>query len=205
LFIFGGGDGQSPLNELFSLNTESFVWKKITPVKKGRFWPSPRGYHSGTFIGDKFYVLGGSSAECCFSDAVIFDTKTESWLVRTLSETKPRYGHSANLVGPYLFVFGGSDGFSFLDSLNMLNLRSQSWENPSITGNPPVARSFHSATFYDNRLFVFGGMTAEDKIIADVHVLDLGGYAYLPLQHVELPKENKNARSRALSSDDKEA
>jgi hypothetical protein len=90
MFIFGGGDGQSPLNELYSLNTETLVWKKHSPIKKGKFWPSPRGYHTGTMLLDKFYVLGGSSASNCYSDAVIYDTKTESWSIRTLSETKCR-------------------------------------------------------------------------------------------------------------------
>eukprot|EP00008_Paramoeba_atlantica_P002105 CAMPEP_0201504566 /NCGR_PEP_ID=MMETSP0151_2-20130828/85276_1 /ASSEMBLY_ACC=CAM_ASM_000257 /TAXON_ID=200890 /ORGANISM="Paramoeba atlantica, Strain 621/1 / CCAP 1560/9" /LENGTH=281 /DNA_ID=CAMNT_0047898317 /DNA_START=195 /DNA_END=1040 /DNA_ORIENTATION=+ len=200
-YIFGGGDGQSPLNDLYSLNTDTLTWKKHVG-KKGKFWPSPRGYHSGTVVGDKFYILGGSNITTCFNDAVIFDSKTESWSVRTPIEPKCRYAHSANLIGPYIFVFGGCDGFSYVETLDLLNLKTQTWENPSITGTPPPARGYHTATFHDNRLFIIGG-NCGDTSFGDVYILDLGVYAYLPLQQTELVRESRSkGRYRAQSQSD---
>lgn len=202
LYIFGGGDGQTPLDDLFSLNLKTLFWKKYP--KKGKNWPTPRGYQSCTPVNDKLYILGGSNISTCFSDGVVFDTERGSWTPKTFKESKCRYAHSASLVGPYIFVFGGCDGFKFVNTLELLNLKTGVWEKPTLTGTPPPERGYHTANFHDNRLFVIGG-TAGDKVFGDVYILDLGVYAYLSLRRTEPVRESrKQGRSLRAQSVDKD-
>ena len=49
LYMFGGGDGQSPLDDLYSLHLSTFTWKKIP--KKGREREEMRG-RKGDIEGD---------------------------------------------------------------------------------------------------------------------------------------------------------
>lgn len=35
--------------------------------------PEPRGYHSGTLVGDKLVIYGGSDGQTCFGDIHLLD------------------------------------------------------------------------------------------------------------------------------------
>ncbi|EFJ04741.1 hypothetical protein SELMODRAFT_432129 [Selaginella moellendorffii] len=56
LYVFGGTDGTSPLNDLFVLDTATNTWGK--PDVFGDV-PAPREGHSASLIGDNLFVFGG--------------------------------------------------------------------------------------------------------------------------------------------------
>ncbi|EFJ04190.1 hypothetical protein SELMODRAFT_432643, partial [Selaginella moellendorffii] len=56
LYVFGGTDGTSPLNDLFVLDTTTNTWGK--PDVFGDV-PAPREGHSTSLIGDNLFVFGG--------------------------------------------------------------------------------------------------------------------------------------------------
>ena len=69
LWIFGGGNGEFALNDLWTLditaNLERLKWQQI---EAGRVKPKPRGYHTATLVGNMMIVIGGSDGHDCFYD-----------------------------------------------------------------------------------------------------------------------------------------
>jgi len=180
LYVFGGGDGNQALNEVYILDTERMLWAECkTTGVKGDSSPGPRGYHTSTLIDNsRILVFGGSDGQECFSDLHILDTASNVWSKVKVVNPFPRLAHTANLVGPMLFVFGGHDGCDYTNELSSLNLESMEWLKMSTTGTPPSARGYHTAVLTDSRLFVFGGYDNE-RCFDEMHVLDLATLAYL--------------------------
>ncbi|XP_052723198.1 tip elongation aberrant protein 1 isoform X8 [Vigna angularis] len=122
LFIFGGcgksadSNNEVYYNDLYILNTETFVWKCATTSGTP---PSPRDSHSCSSWKNKIIVIGGEDGHDYYlSDVHILDTDTLIW--RELSTSgqllPPRAGHSTVSFGKNLFIFGG-----FTDAQNLYN------------------------------------------------------------------------------------
>lgn len=69
LWIFGGGNGSTALNDVWTLDVsgpvEKMRWEQVeTRGKK----PTARGYHTANLIGNVMVVVGGSDGRECFHD-----------------------------------------------------------------------------------------------------------------------------------------
>ncbi|TFK81738.1 galactose oxidase [Polyporus arcularius HHB13444] len=180
LWIFGGGNGSTALNDVWTLDVsgsaEKLRWDLVeTRGKK----PTARGYHTANLIGNVMVVVGGSDGRECFHDIWCLNLDTLLWSVVKLVETHKRLSHTATQVGSYLFIYGGHDGASYMSDLLLFNLVSLQYESRAIAGRPPAARGYHAACLADSRMFVFGGFNGLE-VFDDVHILDLAGAAYLP-------------------------
>lgn len=77
IYIFGGGNGLTALNDLWTLDVSRLDTSlrgttngglKWTLVKAKNDPPAPRGYHTANLIGSVMVVMGGSDGKECFSD-----------------------------------------------------------------------------------------------------------------------------------------
>ncbi|PIL26061.1 hypothetical protein GSI_11815 [Ganoderma sinense ZZ0214-1] len=180
LWIFGGGNGSTALNDVWTLDVsgpaERMRWEQVeTRGKK----PTARGYHTANLIGNVMVVVGGSDGRECFSDIWCLNLDTLLWSLVKLGENHKRLSHTATQVGSYLFIYGGHDGGSYMTDLLLFNLVSLQYEPRQIAGRPPSARGYHASCLADSRVFIFGGFNGIE-VFDDVHVLDLAGAAYLP-------------------------
>lgn len=80
--------------------------------QSGRAPDRPLRAHSGTLVGDKIYVIGGSDKSGCWPGVATFDTETYMWeTLETRGEIRrPLRAHTTTLVDQTLYVFGGGDG-----------------------------------------------------------------------------------------------
>src|SRR3981081_1046226 len=70
----------------------------------------------------------------------------------------PCRAHTCTLVDRKLFVFGGGLGPTYYDFVYILDTTTRKWSKPPISGNKnPVPRRAHTAVFYQNMIWVFGG------------------------------------------------
>ncbi|KAL1753756.1 hypothetical protein FB107DRAFT_264064 [Schizophyllum commune] len=178
-WIFGGGNGMTALNDVWTLEitpANEYIWE---PVKISGPKPSCRGYHTANLIGSIMVVVGGSDGKECFSDMWYLNLETLEWRTNKLAEPHRRLSHSATRVGSYLFIFGGHDGTEYLNDMLCLNLVGLQYESRQIIGKPPSPRGYHGAILADSRIFVFGGYNGGGAY-DDVYVLDLAAGAYLP-------------------------
>lgn len=182
IWIFGGGNGVTALNDLWCLDVSSISvgrlrWEKIET--KGKHQPTPRGYHTANVIGNMMVVVGGSDGKECFSDIWCFNMDTLHWDKIPLMNAPKRLSHSATQVGSYLFIMGGHDGTEYTSELLFFNLVTLQYETRVTLGKPPSNRGYHACIVVDSRLFLFGGFNG-NNVYQDVHILDLAAAAYLP-------------------------
>ncbi|PQP93715.1 RING finger protein B [Prunus yedoensis var. nudiflora] len=129
LFIFGGCGKSSNnsdevyYNDLYILNTETFVWKHATTSGNP---PSPRDSHTCSSWKNKIIVIGGEDGHDYYlSDVHILDADTLMWRELNTSGQllPPRAGHSTVAFGKNLFVFGGfTDAQNLYNDLHMLDV-----------------------------------------------------------------------------------
>ncbi|OWM65219.1 hypothetical protein CDL15_Pgr008808 [Punica granatum] len=146
LFIFGGcgkssDDEEVYYNDLYILNTETFVWKKAVTTGTP---PSARDSHTCSTWKNKIFVIGGEDGRDYYlSDVHILDTDTLMWKQLNTSGhmLPPRAGHATVSFGKILFVFGGfTEAQSIYDDLHMLDVETGLWTKVSTTGDGPSAR-----------------------------------------------------------------
>ncbi|UDD55890.1 hypothetical protein AFCA_003475 [Aspergillus flavus] len=84
-------------------------------------------------------------------------------------------GHTATLhQGTKLIVFGGENEHrEYLSDVVILDITTSTWTQPEIRGPIPRGRARHAAVIYDDKLFVLGGVTGDNKILDDLSYLDL--------------------------------
>jgi hypothetical protein len=125
------GDGTKALNDVYKLDldkinngdNEKVEWEKVNVNQDDDFIiPDSRGYHTGTLVGDKWVIYGGSDGKECFGSCHVLDLNDERWTDVTQDVNIPRLSHSALCVGSFLFVLGGHDGTKYCNDLMMLNL-----------------------------------------------------------------------------------
>ncbi|KIM65531.1 hypothetical protein SCLCIDRAFT_1212266 [Scleroderma citrinum Foug A] len=189
IYIFGGGNGLTALNDLWVLD----VSRLDTSMRSGSSgsglkWslietsgdpPAPRGYHTANLIGNVMVIVGGSDGKECFSDVWCLNLDSLVWTRVSLSVSHRRLSHTSTQVGSYLFIVGGHDGNSYSSEILLYNLVNLQYEPRAVCGTPPSPRGYHVTVVADSRLFLFGGFNGHD-VFDDVYILDLAGAAYLP-------------------------
>jgi UDP-N-acetylglucosamine:LPS N-acetylglucosamine transferase len=92
LYIFGGGDGGKPLNDLHALrlaaaSDEPVNVLELAQKQDGMRWervsssgniPPARGYHTMNIVDHNLLVFGGSDGQECFSDLHVLDLGNQS-------------------------------------------------------------------------------------------------------------------------------
>ncbi|KAI3421534.1 uncharacterized protein J3R85_012231 [Psidium guajava] len=185
LFIFGGC-GKSPnddeevyYNDLYILNTETFVWKRA--VTTG-IPPSARDSHSCSTWKNKMIVIGGEDGRDYYlSDAHILDADTLMWkeLNTTGHMLPPRAGHSTVAFGKILFVYGGfTEAQKLYDDLYMLDVESAIWSKVTTASAGPSARFSMAGDCLDpvrSGVLVFvGGCNRSLEALEDMYYLHTG-------------------------------
>ncbi|KAH8828334.1 hypothetical protein DL96DRAFT_1602742 [Flagelloscypha sp. PMI_526] len=180
IWIFGGGDGEKALNDVWCLEvgypeTRSSAmtpWKWHGPLHCAGPTPNPRGYHTATLV-DKVMLVSA------FGDIWCLNLETLIWSMVNLQKSYRRLSHTATQVGSYLFIIGGHDSMDYRNDVLALNLVSLQYEGRQVLGRQPSTRGYHAALLADARIFMFGGYNG-GSAFDDVWILDLAGSAYLP-------------------------
>ncbi|XWS51247.1 hypothetical protein CRYUN_Cryun12cG0160400 [Craigia yunnanensis] len=173
LFIFGGcgksSDNNDEIyyNDLYILNTETFVWKRAATSGNS---PSARDSHTCSSWKKKIIVIGGEDGHDYYlSDVHILDADTLAWeeLNTSGQMLPPRAGHSTVAFGKNLFVFGGfTDSQNLYDDLYMLDVDTGTWTRVITMGDGPSARFSIAGDCLDplkSGVLVFIGLVVLDE------------------------------------------
>ncbi|VBB71802.1 Putative protein of unknown function [Podospora comata] len=189
IYVFGGGDGERALNDIWRLDVSDFgkmSWKLVsgpspssstTSVTDREIRPKARGYHTANMVGSKLIIYGGSDGGECFNDVWVYDVETHVWKQVNIPVTYRRLSHTATIVGSYLFVIGGHDGNEYSNDVLLLNLVTMGWDRRKVYGLPPSGRGYHGTVLHDSRLLMIGGFDGSE-VFGDVWVLELAVHAY---------------------------
>ncbi|CAN1296791.1 Kelch domain-containing protein 3 [Linum perenne] len=185
IYIFGGC-GQSSdtnnevyYNDLYILNTETFVWKCATTSGSP---PSPRDSHTCSSWRNNIIVIGGEDDHDYYlSDVHILNAETLVWKELSTMGQKlpPRAGHSTVSFGKNLFVFGGfADSQNLYNDLYMLDIESGMWTKVMAIGDGPCARFSAACDSLDplkgGVLVFIGGCDKHLEALDDMYYLHTG-------------------------------
>ncbi|XP_068654159.1 uncharacterized protein [Aristolochia californica] len=205
LFVFGGcgkscnDPEEIYYNDLYILDTESFVWKEA--ITSGHP-PSARDSHTCSSWKNKIIVVGGEdSSDYYLSDVYVLDADRLVWteLQTSGQMLTPRAGHSTVALGKHLFVFGGfTDDRNLYDDLHILNVETGVWSKVESVGVGPTARFSVAGDCVDPRkgiLVFMGGCNQGLDALEDMYYL----YTGVLLQNgEEEPRQEKFSLRREL-------
>ncbi|CAN8239743.1 unnamed protein product [Cochlearia groenlandica] len=189
IFVFGGcgksrdSDDEVFYNDLYILNTETFVWKRAATSGNP---PSARDSHTCSTWKNKIVVIGGEDLDDYYlSDVHILDTDTLVWKeLKTSGQLlTPRAGHVTVALDRNLYVFGGfTDSQNLYDDLYMLDVETGVWSRVVAMEAGPSARFSTAAVClgpYKAGLFLFvGGCNKNLEALDDIYYLHTeGGYS----------------------------
>jgi hypothetical protein len=134
------------------------------------------GHTATLYQGDKLLVFGGENEHRTYlSDLIVFDLKTAHWTQPQVTGPVPkgRARHAAVLHEDKLFIVGGITGHDnyVLDDICYLDLKTFTWSKSWRF----VGRFDHSAYVWNDRVWVFGGLSEDMDKIGDLWWLDLKG------------------------------
>ena len=148
MVVFGGWDGKTYRNNVYSYDPALDQWNELTGM------PTGRGYAGAAIAGSKIYVIGGLNASSALSvnEAFTPGSLTQPWLEMNPLPS-PRYGMGIAGVADIIFLLGGisqgtSTPFGFVPSTNSLI----EFEKPPV--DPLV---FPGLISWEARIFTVGG------------------------------------------------
>ncbi|KAF3013470.1 hypothetical protein E8E14_001688 [Neopestalotiopsis sp. 37M] len=176
IYAFGGFDQYTDevYNHVLRLDLSSHQWSLVDNYGD---IPGVRMGHTATlYQGDKLLVFGGENEHRTYlSDLIIFDLKTAHWTQPQVAGPVPkgRARHAAVLHEDKLFIVGGITGNDnyVLDDICYLDLKTFTWSRSWRF----VGRFDHSAHIWNDRVWVFGGLSEDMDKIGDLWWLDLKG------------------------------
>lgn len=148
--------------------------------------PAPRNGHSFTVLSGKIVLFGGivRGVGSC-NDMHVLDVsqgpQAWRWTQPTVTGDIPsdRSHHTATVINDKeILVFGGQvcrTTLQVFNDVHVLTAGSDKWEWRKIvtSGVAPTARGRHTATLYNNKLYVFGGYGQANNVFGDLCCYDI--------------------------------
>eukprot|EP00594_Rhizosolenia_setigera_P021143 CAMPEP_0178980024 /NCGR_PEP_ID=MMETSP0789-20121207/26237_1 /TAXON_ID=3005 /ORGANISM="Rhizosolenia setigera, Strain CCMP 1694" /LENGTH=793 /DNA_ID=CAMNT_0020670333 /DNA_START=181 /DNA_END=2560 /DNA_ORIENTATION=- len=184
IYVFGGYDGQTRVNDFHSFSFVEKRWSQINPSPSSGAPPSPRDRHVSVVHGHCFYVFGGFDGSIRVQDFHKFDFRTNEWS-RIFSlrgnSPSPRHSHSAVVHMNCMYVFGGE-----------FNFRTSTWSVVPSAGRSPRARYRGTCVVHSHKMYLFGGHEGTTHL-ADTYIFDFHTrvWSYLNTQGVPpIPRDS---------------
>ncbi|XP_006821248.1 leucine-zipper-like transcriptional regulator 1 [Saccoglossus kowalevskii] len=172
LWIFAGYDGNTRLNDMWTLNLtgEPKAWEEVQ--QSGDHPPTCCNFPVAV-ARDTMLVFSGQSGAKITNNLYQFYFKERRWrkipTEHILRGAPPppqrRYGHTMVAYDRHLYVFGGAADNTLPNELHCYDLDSETWQViiPSPDSQIPSGRLFHAAAVINDGIFIFGG-TVDNNI-----------------------------------------
>ncbi|XP_010487503.1 PREDICTED: nitrile-specifier protein 1-like [Camelina sativa] len=179
-FVLHGGKvvgfhGRSTNDFLYALG--AYVSLSCTPKLSGKWTkveqkgegPGLRCSHGIAQVGNKIYAFGGEFTpnQPIDKHLYVFDLKTHTWSICPATGDVPHLsclGVRMVAVGSTLYVFGGRDASRRYNGFYSFDTTKNEWKLVTPVERGPTPRSFHSMAADKNNVYVFGGVSATERI-----------------------------------------
>ncbi|KAI9140148.1 hypothetical protein BKA69DRAFT_1081361 [Paraphysoderma sedebokerense] len=173
ILIFGGSDLSDCTNDVFLLDPYTMTWK--APKTSGEL-PPPVRAHTSSVVDKRLFIFGGGNGPTYFNQIYILDTETFIWKKPECKGDIPchRRAHSSCTYNNKIYIIFGGDGVKALGDVYVFDTdpNSYTWTRINASGNPPIARGYHTTTLVGSKLYLFGGSDGHE-CFHDMHVLDI--------------------------------
>jgi len=158
------------LSNLISNVKSDFYYFDIASRKWAQIEHSMLGKteHKCVVYDNALWFVGGYNGYDYTSDVHRYDPATgTSTLIETTGEVFSRRSALTALVHEdKMYTFGGWNGFSrtWYNDVHVFDFRTRVWRAVHPKGKLPTKRTSHSAVFYQNKMYVFGGFSGEEYL-----------------------------------------
>jgi hypothetical protein len=183
MVIYGGQDlKEGPQNGMWMIEISQFDQGEWDEIKTPDTCALCR--HTAILKGDFMYLFGGSNGQHEFNRTLIYNLRTLQY--REILPDNPQIppaldSHSACLyedgTAAWMIVFGGFSIGERTNNVYSLNLNTEKWKLAQTTKGPEP-RSNHSAVIFQDRMYIFGGISEEGEKINELWRLDLRTYVW---------------------------
>jgi len=158
-----------------SLIHEPISWHQVNADNV----PTPRMAHTSVVYKDNIIYINGQVTQTLrFSDVFFYNMEKNSFSKPQIKGTIPSFArHTSVIIEDKVFTFGGFDGQSCFYDLNVLDLQTMEWSEPSVKGIPPMARTNHTSAVVGDKMFIYGGNytpmpDGDYTVLGDLYYLD---------------------------------
>jgi len=165
LWIFAGYDGHTRLNDMWRIDLmgSQHSWEQIT--QNGDSPPTCCNFPVAV-ADDCMYVFSGQSGAKITNKLYRFRFRDREWFrirtehqVQASAPPQRRYGHTMVAYRRSLYVYGGAADGILDNEVHCFDVDSHTWGviSPTESSDVPCGRVFHSATVWNNCMYMFGG------------------------------------------------
>lgn len=129
MYVFGGGDGKSWLNNLLIFDLVNLEWSG--PVNTQGIIPAGRLQHSAITYDKRIYIFGGEPDQFRqLNDIICLDTSNLTWIKPPVSGDEPsaRVSTTGCLIDSKIYYFGGYDGFQWMNDVHVFDIENNRWD-----------------------------------------------------------------------------
>ncbi|KAL7477390.1 hypothetical protein ACHAW6_003198 [Cyclotella cf. meneghiniana] len=188
VYLFGGYNGNSWLNDLWMFDIETKKWSCIqessdsnnpgggedaTSITGGNGGPSRRFGYVSVVHDNKFVLFGGFDGTRWLNDMFEFDLSTNQWKIVRASGALPSVRSCPAWAkdDTHVYIHGGYDGVERKADFFACDLSTYTWSELPCKGTPPSPRYFHSCCIHGNKLYTYGGYSGSERL-ADMFAYD---------------------------------
>ena len=156
LYVFGGYDGHSRVNDMYEYNFHLKRWRN---TGQSMVTPSARDRHAAVVSGHSFYIFGGFDGNSRVNDFWGYNFETQGWAMVPVASgdaPSPRHSHMAVTYKDSMYVFGGYDG-SYRADFHEYDFSNERWAPINATGRLPRCRYRASCVVHGDSMIMFGG------------------------------------------------
>jgi N-acetylneuraminic acid mutarotase len=174
MYIFGGYDGSSRLNDIHKFEFQVGTWQMVQPASSSNI-PSARDRMSAVSYRESMYIFGGYDGTNRVNDLWRFDTIRNSWDLCEFVGQAPSARHSHNMVESdgKLYILFGYDG-NYKSDIHEYCVARKTWVQITAKGSIPRPRYRSSVVVHSGTHFLsFGGHDGL-KHLDELYSFDLG-------------------------------
>ena len=202
LYIFCGKDiTEGKLNDIIRLDLsgeKNLSWENVIPNNDTKL--ENLAYHTGTLIGDEYYIIGGSNAFLRQSPFIYKYNLKENILDKIkLEKNDDGFSylsmHTANFFPAKneIILFGGYSEGKMLNKIYRYNIRTEEikLQKEQDEENTPEPRIGHGSFIFQNFLYIFGGSIQDGNLLNDLWKLDLNNFTWEKIFENNQTEENR--------------
>ena len=145
---------------------------------------------------NKIYICGGLAVKMSLMSIWCLNMEKLEWNKVPQNEyTNNRFGHTSIIYQNKIFFFGGRakiDKGIYYPGLEIFSLNDGIYYKPLLGKlNSPVPRRNHIAILIDEQIFIHGGVTENNEVLNDCHLLNLN-----PLKWLKVSINNRTSTPR---------
>ena len=165
LLVAGGFDGNTALDSVECYTPQWDEWKLISSLKQARSG-------CGVVACDDFlYTLGGCCDGNCLSSVERLCEMHEPWSKIQPMQTQRWRLAVVNCDG-IIYAIGGKSGNNYSSTLKTVEKYDAAFNQWVYVSGMKNHRCVHSASVSNGKIYVFGGLNAENKVVKDVECYD---------------------------------